>query len=99
MRVQHHYIWEKSTIGRISIEPTFAPGQAAAPSSRRLASGLVELRWDAAYPMALVRDAVSGEILSFARGGVARITAPPAAVQIDLSTGVASLPGVVLGTP
>ena len=72
---------------------------AMAPSSTRLASGLVELRWDAAYPMALVRDAASGEILSFARGGVARITAPAGAVRVEFSTGVASVPGVVLGTP
>ena len=70
-----------------------------APTSRRLASGTGELRWNPAYPMALVRDVATGEILSFARGGVAQITAPRGAVRLDLSSGVASLPGVTLGTP
>ncbi len=79
--------------------PAAIRAPAAAPSSRRLASGVVELRWDAAYPMALVRDAATGEILSFARGGVAQVTAPRGALRLDLSSGVASLPGVTLGVP
>ncbi|MDZ4865007.1 MAG: M12 family metallo-peptidase [Gemmatimonadota bacterium] len=79
--------------------PAAIRAPAAAPSSRRLASGVVELRWDAAYPMALVRDAATGEILSFARGGVAQVTAPRGGVRLDLSSGVASLPGVTLGVP
>ncbi len=79
--------------------PAAIRARAAAPSSRRLASGVVELRWDATYPMALVRDAATGEILSFARGGVAQVTALRGAVRLDLSSGVASLPGVTLGVP
>jgi hypothetical protein len=40
------------------------------------------LTWDATlHPMVLVRDAASGEILSFARGGAVRL--PPAALRID----------------
>jgi hypothetical protein len=79
--------------------PTAIRAPAMAPSSRRLASGALELRWDAAYPMALVRDAATGEILSFARGGVAQVTAPRGVVRLDLSSGVASFPSVTLGTP
>ncbi|MEO8636009.1 MAG: M12 family metallo-peptidase [Gemmatimonadales bacterium] len=79
--------------------PAALRAPAVAPSSRRLTSGDVELRWDAAYPMALVRDAASGEILSFARGGVAQVNAPSGAVRLDLSTGVGSLPSVLLQAP
>lgn len=40
----------------------------------RVVSGGVQLRWNAAaYPMAMVRDAATGEILSFARRGDAAI--------------------------
>lgn len=53
--------------------------------------GEVSLRWDAAaHPMVMVRDARSGEILSFARGG--SITLPGAAADLELiaSDGVRS---------
>lgn len=48
------------------------PTPAADPSIRREAAapGVVRLRWNAApYPMALVRDTETGQVLGFARGG------------------------------
>jgi hypothetical protein len=58
----------------------------------------VEVRWNPAYPLAVIRDARTGQILSLARGGVARITAP-GPVRVDLSAGVSSIPGVTLVAP
>jgi len=44
------------------------------PAMTRLNPQQIELRWDATrFPVVLVRDAASGQVLSFARGGVARI--------------------------
>jgi len=51
----------------------------------------VRLRWDAgAYPMALVRDAATGDILSFARGGDAALVGEATALDITFSDGVRS---------
>ena len=59
------------------------------PASRT--GPFLELRWDgAAYPMALVRDPASGEVLSFARGGLARIPQRPGEVEVILSQGIGS---------
>jgi hypothetical protein len=55
----------------------------------------IEVRWDAHYPLAVVRDAQSGEILSLARDGLARVPAPPGAIRVDLSDGVTSHPAEV----
>jgi hypothetical protein len=51
-----------------------------------------DLRWDGStYPMALVRDAVTGEILSFARGGAAMIWARGGTFDVTFSDGVRSV--------
>jgi len=55
--------------------------------------------WSAAYPMALVRDAQSGEVLAFARGGQAQLAGVGGAVTVELSDGVRSLPRVTLQRP
>lgn len=48
--------------------------QSAPDREARVVPGGVRLRWNsAAYPMALVRDAATGDILAFARRGDARI--------------------------
>ncbi|MGE0552282.1 MAG: CARDB domain-containing protein [Gemmatimonadales bacterium] len=48
-----------------------------------------ELRWDAAtYPMAMVRDEATGEVLSFARGGRARVFSRTGRVTVTFSDGV-----------
>jgi hypothetical protein len=59
--------------------------------ARREASGAVRLQWNsAAHPMVIVRDPDTGEILSFARGGDARVWTSKAVVDLDLSDGVQS---------
>jgi hypothetical protein len=68
--------------------PQLAPGQSPATVSP-VDAGTVEVSWNAAaYPMALIRDAGTGQVLSFARGGVARVAAPGAELEITLSNGV-----------
>jgi hypothetical protein len=52
----------------------------------------VEIRWDAArFPMVMVRDAASGQILSFARGGAARLWTDGATFDLQFSDGVNSV--------
>jgi hypothetical protein len=74
-----------------------APGSAAPVRVARQGEEL-EVRWDTAYPMALVRDARTGEILAFARGGQGRVAAA-GAVRVDLLNGVTATPGVTLVVP
>ena len=63
---------------------------ARAPSARRIEGGL-ELNWDAgAYPSALVRDSVTGEILATLKGGTARMPLPGPYAELLLSDGLHS---------
>jgi len=56
-----------------------------------VASGAVRLRWNpAVYPMALVRDAATGEILSFARNGDATVGVSGRDLDVTFSDGVRS---------
>jgi len=51
--------------------------------------GRRQVTWDASrHPMALVRDAVTGEILSFARGGMVNLFSNATQLDIQLSDGV-----------
>jgi hypothetical protein len=54
----------------------------------------VQVTWDKRYPMALVRDAATGQILSFARGGSA-VVAASGPVRVELSRGTGSVRGTV----
>ncbi|MEK9501245.1 hypothetical protein [Gaopeijia maritima] len=55
----------------------------------QLGDGSAEVRWDSTRrPMALIRDAATGQILSFGRGGRVRLSGSPAEVVIHLSNGV-----------
>jgi hypothetical protein len=73
--------------GRVLTIDLPATGRQAAPVGNTL-----RLRWNAsAYPMALVRDAATGDILSFARGGDATIATTQREVDITWSDGVQSL--------
>jgi hypothetical protein len=57
--------------------------------ARRLGGGRVGLRWDAsAHPMLMVRDPVTGEVLSFARGGRSEIVTDRGELDLQLSSGV-----------
>jgi hypothetical protein len=59
--------------------------------ARREPDGRLALRWDAvARPAVLVRDARTGEVLSVARGGAARLAAEARDVDLVLSDGVRS---------
>ena len=49
------------------------------------------VRWDPSRnPMMLVRDRETGEVLSFARGGLVRLPLPPGRVSLEISDGVKS---------
>ena len=63
---------------------------AAAPvQATRLGGGRVGLRWDAsAHPMLMVRDPVTGQVLSFARTGRTEIVTDRGELDLQLSTGV-----------
>jgi hypothetical protein len=51
----------------------------------------VSLRWDAAvYPMIMVRDPDTGEVLSFGRGGSALIQTAKSQLDLDISDGIRS---------
>jgi len=75
--------------GRAALQQAVAgAGDVTIALTRRSETG-VELRWDGVrFPMALVRDARTGEVLSFARGGAALIAARAPALDVELSDGV-----------
>jgi hypothetical protein len=51
----------------------------------------VSLRWDSAqYPMIMIRDPDSGEVLSFGRGGAAQVRTGKTALDVDASDGLRS---------
>ncbi|HEU5218872.1 MAG TPA: hypothetical protein VFU23_09445, partial [Gemmatimonadales bacterium] len=70
-----------------------------APALTRVNAQQVDVRWNvAAYPMVMVRDAVTGDILSFARGGSARLWTRGSSFLMQFSDGVKSVarPGRML---
>jgi hypothetical protein len=61
-------------------------------SAARTGAGSVRLEWDAAaWPMAIVRDAASGAILTFARGGDMTFPAAGSTLLVTWSDGVQSV--------
>jgi hypothetical protein len=63
-----------------------------APLLTRPNARQVDVRWDAArYPMVMVRDAATGDILSFARGGSARLWTSGSDFVLQFSDGVKSV--------
>jgi hypothetical protein len=68
-----------------------APMTPAPPRLSRIGGPRSRLEWDSkAYPMALVRDAATGQILSFARGGRLDIAVPGQELDVTFSDGVSS---------
>jgi hypothetical protein len=62
------------------------------PTMTRANAQQVDVRWDAVrYPMVMVRDAVTGDILSFARGGSARLWTRGSNFVLHFSDGVKSV--------
>jgi hypothetical protein len=79
-------------IGMASVarSPASLRAAPAVPSVTR-AGGGVTVRWDAAaHPMVMVRDAGSGQVLSFARGGEVVVPAGASGVDLVMSDGVRS---------
>jgi hypothetical protein len=75
---------------RVGSRASAAPaGADPGPQLSRPGTGQLELQWDGTrFPMVLVRDAVSGQILSFARGGAARLWASGQTFDLQFSDGV-----------
>jgi len=64
---------------------------AAAATVNANGVGRARLQWNAtAHPMVVVRDAISGDVLSFARGGSADIVASGSEVEVVYTEGVRS---------
>jgi hypothetical protein len=77
-----------ATLSRPPVALRAAPAE---PVELRSAAGGIALRWDAAAsPMVMVRDASSGQVLSFARGGSALLPANAPEVELVSSDGVRS---------
>jgi hypothetical protein len=73
----------------VSVRASAVPGAALDLRTARTGPGRVSLRWNAAaHPMVMVRDPVSGQVLSFARGGAADIATERADLEVQLSNGV-----------
>jgi hypothetical protein len=66
-----------------------APGPVEPLAVDQVGPGLVQVQWDAAqYPLLVIRDRTTGEVLSFARGGTARVRATsPGDLEIVASDG------------
>jgi hypothetical protein len=66
-----------------------AAGAALDVRTARPAPGRVSVRWNGStYPMVMVRDAVTGQVLSFASGGSADIVTDRSDLEVQLSNGV-----------
>jgi hypothetical protein len=58
---------------------------------RRIGGNHVALRWNAtAQPMVMVRDVVTGQVLSLARGGDVELTTTKSQLDLIFSNGVRS---------
>ena len=67
---------------------------------RRIPGGKVGVRWDARqHPMVMVRDAGTGEVLSFARGGSVDVVTQNRQVDLVFSDGIQSQAKRVAVTP
>ncbi|MFN8011519.1 MAG: immunoglobulin domain-containing protein [Holophagaceae bacterium] len=62
------------------------------PVAARILDGGTDLVWDdGAYPVAMVRDPATGEVVAFARGGFMTLPRPLAELEVVLSDGVQSV--------
>ena len=66
-------------------------GAVQVPQARISGEGEISLTWDAgAHPLVMVRDAATGEVLSFAKGGALVLKTRAKNLELTLSSGVAS---------
>jgi hypothetical protein len=64
---------------------------------RRTASGASLVTWNSGrFPLAVLRDSRTGEIIAFARGGTLRLMRSPRDVSVTLSNGVRSVSAMVV---
>jgi hypothetical protein len=76
-----------------SMESRIGPEMVSAPEPEITPRGgsVVEVTWDAtSFPMALVRDPSTGEVLSFARGGRISLSVSSDEIEVILSDGLKS---------
>jgi hypothetical protein len=79
------------TLAQPGTPATAVPAEAV--QVQDLSDGSAQLTWDAARsPVIMVRDAVTGEVRGFLRGGSARIEDAPADLEVQSSDGVRSQP-------
>jgi hypothetical protein len=77
---------------RIAAQVQTDARSSTAMTARRDGAGVL-LQWNAAaQPMIMVRDAQSGDVLSFARGGSARLSTSKRQLELVVSDGVQSHP-------
>ena len=77
---------------KIAVQHT-NPRAATGPVFQQDGNGGTSVQWDATrHPMVLVRDRETGQVLSFARGGLVRLPVPPGRVSLEISDGVRSRP-------
>jgi hypothetical protein len=81
-----------SSGARTAVRTAVAGGGEPVHDLARLDGEQVQVRWDSArYPMVMVKDAATGQVLSFARGGAARLWARGGDFQLTFSDGVKSV--------
>jgi CARDB len=74
----------------VSVRAASTAGAALDLQPARPARGRVALSWNAStHPMVMVRDPASGQVLSFAAGGVAEIATDRSDLEVQLSNGLA----------
>lgn len=79
-------------VGRTTSRLASAASLDPSPVVTRPNTGQIDVRWDVArYPMVMVRDAATGEIISFARGGAARLWTRGGSFDLQFSDGVKSV--------
>jgi hypothetical protein len=85
----------RTSSAALQLSATAEPAQV-----RRTSGGKVGIRWDARHhPMVMVRDANTGEVLSFARGGSVDVVTRSRQIDLVLSDGVQSRVKRVTVTP
>ncbi len=81
-----------STNVRSSVPASAMATPAAEPIVRRRAANVVDMTWDSQrYPLAVVRSATTGAVLSIARGGVVSVRSIAGEVDVVFSDGVKSV--------
>lgn len=75
----------------VSVRATGAVPSPTDVRIQRAAAGRVALTWDPVrHPMLMVRDPVTGEVLSFARGGRSEVVTERPDLDVQLSNGIGS---------